>query len=60
MERLQNWLDLGSPIAKYRDIHFIDTVTEINRGKVQGDQSFGVAMTSIQTFSELRSLDVTW
>ena len=28
--------------------------------KLQGDQPFGVAMTSIQTFSDVRSLDVTW
>ena len=28
--------------------------------KFQGECAFGVAMTSIQTFSEVRSLDVTW
>ena len=31
MERSQNWPDLGSPISKFRDIHFIDTGTDINR-----------------------------
>ena len=31
MERLLNWPDLRSPISKLRDIHFIDTVTDINR-----------------------------
>ena len=34
--------------------------TDINCWKFQGDRSFGVALTSIQTFSEVRSLDVTW
>ena len=34
--------------------------TDINRWKFQGDRLFGVAMTNIQTFSEVRSLDVTW
>ena len=58
MERSQNWLDLRSPISKFRDKYFIDTVTDINLWKC--DQSFGVAMTSIPTFSEVRSLDVTW
>ena len=62
MERSQNWPDLESPISKFRDMHFMDTVTYINRWKFQGDRPVGVmvAMTSIQTFSELRSLDVTW
>ena len=60
MERSQNWHDLRSPISKFRDIRFIDTGTDINRWKFQGDRSFGVAMTNIQSFSEVRSLDVTW
>ena len=59
MARSQKWSDLRSPISKFRDACFIYTVTYINRWSVQGDQSFGVAMTSIQTFSEVRSLDVT-
>ena len=42
------------------DRHFIDTVTDINRRNFQGERSFSVATTSIQTFSEVRSLDVTW
>ena len=73
MENSQNWPSLGSLVSKFRDIHFIDTVTDISRWKVQGDRSFGVmtsikvqgdrsfgVMTSIQTFSEVRSFDVTW
>ena len=60
MERSQNWPDLRSPISKFRDIYFIDTGTDINCWKFQGDLSFGVAMTNIQSFSEVRSLDVTW
>ena len=60
MERLQNWPDLRSRISKFWDIRFIDTGTDINRWKFQGDRSFGVAMTNIQSFSEVRSLDVTW
>ena len=56
----QNWPDLKSPISKLRDIHFIDTVMDIIRWKFLGDQSFFVSMISIQTFSEVRSLDMTW
>ena len=58
--RSQNWPDLGSRISKFRDIHFIDTGTYINRWKCRGDRSFGIAMTNIQTFSEVNLLDVTW
>ena len=60
MERSQNWPDLRSPISKFRDIRFIDTGTDINRWKFQGNRLFGVAMTNIRSFSEVRSLDVTW
>ena len=61
MERSQNLPDFGSQISKFRDKHFVDTGTDINRWKFQGDQAFGVAMTtSIQTFSEVRSFDVAW
>ena len=60
MERSQTWPDLGSPISKFRDKHFMDTVTDINHWKFQGDRSFGLAMANIQFFSEVRSLDVTW
>ena len=59
MERSQNWPDLRSPISKFRDMRFIDTGTDINRWKFQGDRSFSVAMTNIKK-SEVRSLDVTW
>ena len=50
MERSQSWPDLGSPTLKFRDMHFIDTVTDLNRRKFQDDRSFDVAMTCIQTF----------
>ena len=50
MERSQNLPGLGSPISQFRDIHFIDTCTDINRWTCQGERAFGVAMTSIQTF----------
>ena len=46
-------------VFKFREKHFIDAVTDISYRKFKGDQSFGVAMTNIQTFSEVRSLDVT-
>ena len=58
MKRSQNWPDLTSPISKFGDIHFIDTITSINRWKYQGNRLVGVALTSIQTFYEVRSLDV--
>ena len=58
MERSQSWTDLGSP--KFRDTHLIDPVRDIICWKFQGDQSFGVVMTSMQTYSGVRSLDVTW
>ena len=60
MERSQIWPDLRSLISKFWDIHFIDTVTCSNRWKFQGNRSVGVAWTNIQTFYEVRSLDVTW
>ena len=47
-------------ISRYTFHKFIDTVTDINRCKFQGDRSFGVAMMNIKTFSEVRSLAVTW
>ena len=66
-ERSQNLPALRSLISKFRDIRFITTVTDIKvilkrilKWKFQGDRSFGVAMPSIQTFFEVRSLDVTW
>ena len=56
-ERSQNSPDHGSPISKFRDIHFVDTITDINRWKISiADRSFGVALTSIQTFWG----EVTW
>ena len=48
-----------SPISKFGDIFFIDTVTCINHWKFQGNHSVGVALTSIQSLYEVRSLDVT-
>ena len=60
MERSQKWPDLRSPISKFWDIHFIDTVACSNRWKFQGNRSVGVALTKIQTFYEMTSLDVTW
>ena len=41
-------------------VHFIDAVKDINRWKFQRDPPFGVAITGIQAFSEVRSFDVTW
>ena len=58
--RSQNWPDLRSPISKFWDINFIDTVVCSNRWKFQGNRSVGVALTNIQTFYGVRSLDVTW
>ena len=58
MERSQNWTDLWSRISKLRNINFMDSVMDINRWVFQGNRSFGVAM--IQTFSDVRSLNVTW
>ena len=53
----------GGPAAAgltLRDTHFIDPVRDIICWKFQCDKLFGVTMTSIQTFSEVRSFDVTW
>ena len=62
MERSQNWLYLMSPISKFWDRHLAGTCTyiPINRWKFQGNHSVGVALTSIQTFYEVMSLDVSW
>ena len=60
VDRSSSWTDLMSPISKFRDIHFIDPARDIICWKFEGDLSFGVAMTSVQFFSEVRSLDVTW
>ena len=60
MERSQNWPDLRSPISKFWDIHFIDSLACSNRWKFQGNRSIGVALRKIQTVYEVRSLDVTW
>ena len=52
MERLQNGPDLGSPISKFRDKHFIDTVTDINRWKLSGAAAFEISaknLRSVQT-----------
>ena len=59
MKGSQNWTDLRSPISKLWDIGFIDTVACINCWKVQDNRS-GVTLKFIQTFYEVRSLDVTW
>ena len=63
MERSQNWPDLRSPISKFRYICFIDTGTNINHWKFQGNRSVSVALTSVQTFlwGEVTWRDlVTW
>ena len=60
LTRSQNWPDFRSPISKFWDIHIIDTVVCSNRWRFQGNRSVGVALTNIQTFYEVRSLDVTW
>ena len=54
MERSRNLPDLSSPLSTFRD-KILDTITDINRLKLQDDRSVGVAMTSIQTFSDVRS-----
>ena len=59
MERSQNSPDLESLISNFREIRFIDIGTDIKLWNFQGDRIFDVAKTSIQTFSEVRSLDVT-
>ena len=59
MGRSQNWPDLRSPISKFFDIHFIDTVACSNRWGFQGNRSVGVALTNIQTFF-MRWGHLTW
>ena len=58
IERSQNWSDLRSPISKFWEVHFINNLTRIKPWKFQDYRSVGVAMTSIQTFSEVGHL--TW
>ena len=60
MERSQNWPDLRSPISKFWDIHFINTLACSNHWKFQGNRYVSVALRNIQTFYEVRALDVTW
>ena len=60
MERSQNWPNLRSPISKFWDIHFIDTLACSNRWKFKDYRLIGVALRNIQTYYEVRSLDVTW
>ena len=50
MERSQKWPDLRPPISIFRDITFIDNVTNINSCEIQGDRSVGVPMAITQTF----------
>ena len=45
-------------VTQFREIHFMDTGTDINRWKFQGDRAFGVAMTSIHL--RFGSGEVTW
>ena len=59
MERSQNWPDLRSLISTFWDMHFIDTVTCVNRWKFQDNRSVSVALTSIQTFF-MRWDHLTW
>ena len=58
MESSQNWPDLRSPISKFRNLCFIDTVTHVNAWKFRGDWS--VSYDEHSNFSEVRSVDVTW
>ena len=60
MVRSQNWPDLRSSISKFWDIHFVHANALSNRWKFQSDRSLGVAMADIETFYEVRSLQVTW
>ena len=53
-------LDLRLTISKFWKKHFIETLTCINRWKLRGNRSVGVALTSIQTFYEVRLLGVSW
>ena len=59
-KRRQSWPDIGSPISKFLDIHLIHNVIDIKFWKFEGDRLFDVAMANIQTFSGVRSFDVTW
>ena len=54
--RYRTWVVTDIKVPRY--IHLIDTIMDVNRCKFHSDQSFGVA-TSIQTCSEVRSVDVT-
>ena len=50
-----------SPMSKFRDVcTFYRYCYSYQLLEVSGSRSVGVAMTSIQTFSDVRSLDVTW
>ena len=49
-------LTLGHRFSKFLDINFIDNVTCNNLWKFQGNRLFGIALTSIQTFYEVKSL----
>ena len=60
METLHNWPDFRSPISKFWDKHFINTVACSNRCKFQGNYFGGAVLTNIQTFYEVRSLGMTW
>ena len=60
MVRSQNRPDFRSQISKFRNIHFIHTIALSNLWKFQSDRSLGVAMADIETFYEVRSLEVTW
>ena len=59
MERSQKWPDFKSTISKFRDIHFIDTATDINHWKLQEDRSVGQLWRAYK-LAEVRPLDVTW
>ena len=56
MERSQNWLNVRLQTSKFRDRHFKDTSTDINRSQCRDDQLVGVPMANIKTFWG----EVTW
>ena len=47
MERSPNWHDLRSTISKFRDKHFIDTVTDINRWKLIAEEGWKMIAHSV-------------
>ena len=56
----QNWPDPRSLEAKFRDIRFVGTETPMLFSQFHIDYSTTVAMTRLQTFLEVGSLDLGW